>query len=620
MKQNRIAPTLVLWLFPLVAVALLVAVVVGVLEVGRHFWSGSASGLMFRWIAVPLAVAIVAGAVASLRFRPEPAESVELSPVEHPELWRHVTELAANAQTESPARIVVVPDVNASVSEAAGQRELEIGLPLLATFTIGQLRSVLAHELGHFAGGDTAVAARNLRRLAFLEFARERAGWLWRWFFALYAQVYALAAAPSSRAAELRADDLSVLASGPAVAAESFRAALRADAAWNHVFEEYVPLFEMAERRASLGEALRRIIEANRAAIDEQMDAFIAEQRPAATDTHPPLRERIARITQMQEPPGQVPLAADRPATDLLTGGASWLDAAEGELLAHDRPLASWDEVVDRGVRGGVDSVADQLSSAMQQDGLGDGSLLNLLLLMDDPSDGGFLARIAGTDDEARENLRLGVSNAVSSALLGADAARVEFSWNREPVLIAPGGAELPVWDRVSAALESGDGASLRSWLLECGVDVANVPVASGRGVERWLAAASHLMGPWKGRCDVHFWSTGILALPLDKKVVREDGQRVGWEGQDERLYTAAAAGVEAGRAAPGAEWWDADRITGGDMHGTIKRRIRLELADGNTAEMRSTLETAEVDSLPDVYAAVGYLVTPRPSPSTGTH
>lgn len=230
-----------LWLFPVVAVALLVGVVLGIVAVGAQLFDGIATRVLIQWVALPLAAAIAFGAWAALRHKPEPAEGIEVTPAEHPALWAEVNRLAANAQTEPPARIVIVPEVNAGVAEVGGRRELEIGLPLLATSTTGQLRSVLAHELGHFAGGDTADAARDLRRLAFLEHVRARAGVLWRWFFTAYARLYALAAGPSSRAAELRADDLSVLAAGPRVAAESFRALLRADLAWEHTFDNYVP-------------------------------------------------------------------------------------------------------------------------------------------------------------------------------------------------------------------------------------------------------------------------------------------------------------------------------------------------------------------------------------------
>ena len=614
MKPNRLAPTLVLWLFPVVAVALLVGLVLAIVALGAQFFDGIATQALVRIIALPLALAVVVGGWAAFRHKPEPAEGIELSPTEHPALWAEVTRLAANAQTEAPARIVVTPEANAGVSEVAGRRELVIGLPLLATFSTGELRSVLAHELGHFAGGDTADAARNLRRLAFLTEVRERSGVPWRWLFGAYAWLYALAAGPSSRAAELRADDLSVQAAGPEVAAEAFRALLRADAAWTLVFENYVPLFELAGRRAPLGEGLRRVIAANRADIDVRVEEFVAEERPALTDSHPPLRERIARF----EAPALVGASsvaaadADRPATDLLGGGAAWLDAAEGQLLANDRPVATWDEVISAGVRGAADAGADELGATLRALELGDGGLDSVLRLIEDRVDGGIVERVGGDGPDARQQTIDTVWNPVVSALLAAGAARVEPSWTGPAEIVALDGSALDLDERIGAAIDARDTAALRAWLTELGVDVANARAASG-GVQRWLAAASQMTGPWEGRRDVHLWSTGIVALPpLDKVTVKEAKEQISEKYQHPRLYQTAAEGLDAATSQPGSLWWDATRLVGGDVGGLAKVKLSFNLDDGTTLQLVGTLETAIVDSPDDLGRAMLYLTAPK--------
>ena len=108
--------------------------------------------------------------------------------------------------------------------------------------------------------------------------------------------------------------------------------------------------------------------------MDAAVERIIAEEKPDASDTHPPVRERIARF----EAAGRAAVDrtdANRPATDLLAGGSPWLDAAEGELLVQDRPLATWDEVITAGVRRGVESEADELGASMRAMKLGDGGL-----------------------------------------------------------------------------------------------------------------------------------------------------------------------------------------------------------------------------------------------------
>lgn len=618
MKLHRAVPSLVLWLFPMIVAAVLTGVVLGIVDVGAHLWDGDATWGLVRWVAVPLAVALVLSVVAAIRYTAEPAEGIELTATEHPALWAELDQLAANAQTSPPARIVVVAEVNASVAEVAGHRELEIGLPLLATFTVGQLRSVLAHELGHFAGGDTANAARDLRRLVLLQEAQGRAGLLWRWFFVAYAWVYAVAVGPSARAAERRADDLSILAAGPQAAAEALQALLRAELAWEITFENYVPLFEMAGHRAPLGEAVRRVMSSNRAALEESTKEIIAAQRATITDSHPPLRERIARFEAAAAAgagvgAGIVGTDADRPATDLLDSGASWLDVAEGELLTRDRPLSSWDEVITAGVRGGALARADDMGASIRALKLGDGGLDNLLTLVADPAEGGFVKRFGGDAPDARQDAIEALRSPVVVALLAAGAARIQPSWSGTSEVVAHDGSPLRLDERIGVAIDERNAAGLRDWLTGCGVDVAEARVPSGGGIERWLAAASHMTGPWEGRRDVHLWSTGILALPkLDKATVRANKEEYSDEHQHPRLYQAAEEGVEAGKLLPGSLWWDAATISGGDVTGLAKIKLRFDLADAEPLRLVSTLETATVESPEGLGAAVQYLTAPK--------
>jgi Zn-dependent protease with chaperone function len=62
-----------------------------------------------------------------------------------------------------PAHVYLVSDVNAFVTQRGGimgigsRRVMGIGLPLLRTLQVDELRAVLAHEMGHFYGGDTKL-------------------------------------------------------------------------------------------------------------------------------------------------------------------------------------------------------------------------------------------------------------------------------------------------------------------------------------------------------------------------------------------------------------------------------------------------------------------------------
>ncbi len=49
-------------------------------------------------------------------------------------------------------------DVNALVSDYGRRRVMVLGLPLIQVLTVSELEAVIAHEFGHYAGGDTRQA------------------------------------------------------------------------------------------------------------------------------------------------------------------------------------------------------------------------------------------------------------------------------------------------------------------------------------------------------------------------------------------------------------------------------------------------------------------------------
>ena len=67
-----------------------------------------------------------------------------------------------------------------------------------------------------------------------------------------------------------------------------------------------------------------------------------------------------------------------------------------------------------------------------------------------------------------------------------------------------------------------------------------------------------------------------------------------------------------AGRSLREALWWDASRITGGDVNGRLKLAVRFDLDDAEPLHLTGTLETATIDSPDDVAAAMLYLMAPK--------
>jgi Zn-dependent protease with chaperone function len=91
------------------------------------------------------------------------APGPKLEPSEHPKFFELLEEVAAKTKQEMPAEVYLCPEVNAWVTQRGGfmgigsRRVMGVGLPLLQAFTVSEFSAVLAHEFGHYYGGDTKM-------------------------------------------------------------------------------------------------------------------------------------------------------------------------------------------------------------------------------------------------------------------------------------------------------------------------------------------------------------------------------------------------------------------------------------------------------------------------------
>lgn len=122
------------------------------------------AGGKLGYVTIAVAGAIVVALWQVIRAKPELPSGLPVSPQQAPELWSSVNELARELKTRAPDQILLVPDVNAAVTEETkllgllgGRRTMLLGVPLLQGLTVAQLRSVLAHELGHYSGSHTRL-------------------------------------------------------------------------------------------------------------------------------------------------------------------------------------------------------------------------------------------------------------------------------------------------------------------------------------------------------------------------------------------------------------------------------------------------------------------------------
>jgi len=90
---------------------------------------------------------------------------LEVTPQEQPQLFAFLSQLADSAGAPRPHRVFLSPQVNAAVFYDLSilnllfpsRKNLEIGLGLVNSLSVGELRAVLAHEFGHFTQRSMAV-------------------------------------------------------------------------------------------------------------------------------------------------------------------------------------------------------------------------------------------------------------------------------------------------------------------------------------------------------------------------------------------------------------------------------------------------------------------------------
>lgn len=354
------------------------ALVTGVLRLGYQ-------ELMLVVVCWVPAAVLIGGAVSA---RPPPfvAPGRALTQAEAPGLFAMVAELAAASGARPPSRIYLVRDVNAAVVEHGGflgvsaERVMLIGLPLLEMLTVAELRAVIAHELGHFLGGDTRLGGvasytvalfrsvletgeRSPFRQGTQHFAVEMglglAESLTRAVVGQYAKVFFFLTGALSRQQEVAADAWSVRLAGADAAASALRKS-----------DELGPLFSaylrgdvaFAVRSGALPTDLFAGFDAFRARFPET-DAgarFVASLRAQPADpydSHPPLEARLRALAGFSGETGGAGAAAESgvdgaPATSVLADLAACRAWLGDEVLAAVNPPRParpmpWSDVAD---------------------------------------------------------------------------------------------------------------------------------------------------------------------------------------------------------------------------------------------------------------------------------
>jgi hypothetical protein len=181
-----------------------------------------------------------------------------------------------------------------------------LGLPLLAILDLSQLRAVLAHEFGHYYGGDTRLGpwlyrtrmtiGRTIKGLA------ERGHNVLQVPFRKYGELFLRITQKVSRLQELKADELAARHAGAPALADSLRTIHSGGAAFDLYWgnevapvldEGYVPPilegYTTFMKRAQI-----------QAFLSQHMDESMKESEGDLYDSHPPLRQRLDALANVK--------------------------------------------------------------------------------------------------------------------------------------------------------------------------------------------------------------------------------------------------------------------------------------------------------------------------------
>ncbi|MFD2767384.1 M48 family metallopeptidase [Micromonospora eburnea] len=456
------------------------------------------NGLLTGKVLLPLLVALGAVAVGlwkAIRTKNEPLPGPVLGEREAPQLWATVRELATAVGTRAPDEIRLLPDVNAAVSEQTrllgllgGRRTLYVGLPLLLGLRVDQLRSVLAHELGHYSGRHTRLGGVAYRGRLAIEETIERIsprnpiGWV----FKGYAMLYLMVDNAASRRQELEADRASVRLAGHEAATSALRTLPALDAAWAFYMRQYVEAgWSAGLAPDDLFGGFAQLLDARRDEIDELRE-HAPERKTSRWDTHPPVGVRVAA---MADSPAAEVRPDDRPAWIVLADVAGAGRQLQSMVVEHgSRRILPWPEFVAEWMAASTQQRADRVYRAA---GRFTGTAMPGLPTVLDLVRAGRLGEFAeqffsgATRQEAAVAFAGPMEALLDNAAIRSGRAHWQLSWSGPARLVGPDGEP---WDlaeiaKLAVSPETLDVALAR--LAERGIDAAQATVVQARASAR---------------------------------------------------------------------------------------------------------------------------------------
>jgi heat shock protein HtpX len=302
-------------------------------------WIAYIDAVGTRHPAVRLIASCVAGAalwaIMPRRDRFEPP-GPRVTPQEQPDLFGLIHDVSMATSQAMPVEVYLLNDVNAFVAQRGGfmgigaRRIMGIGLPLMQALTIDELKGVLAHEFGHYHGGDVALGPWVHRtRIAIGRTLSQLSQSVLRFIFVGHARLFLRVTHAVSRRQEFIADEVAAGVVGWHTMASGLRKVNGAAFAYHsYWYSELVPVMQ-AGFRPPVAAGFGRYT--SRPEMSRLMDTLVQHQEQEGTtdpyDTHPSLRDRVAALE----------LLPSRPPADARTASSLLRDVDECERLLLNR-------------------------------------------------------------------------------------------------------------------------------------------------------------------------------------------------------------------------------------------------------------------------------------------
>ena len=288
-------------------------------------------------MSIKLAWGCVAGGgtlLYSLRPRRDNFEPPGPRITEHdqPALFAAIKEVSSAAGQPLPNDVFIVGDMNAWVADRGGtmgfggERVMTLGLGLMQMLTVGELKAVIAHELGHFSGGDTKLGRIVYRtRAGLARTLQETQGRLVELPFRAYGALVMRTSMAVSRSQEFAADAFAARLTDARLLASGLEKVQRTGMVFPFYRQIAVNEVLSAGFRPPLAAGFQRFL-------DHPIALAVAKIQsgaPSPYDSHPPTSQRLAALTAI--PANTRPLES-APAISLLQN----VSAVEAAVLASE--------------------------------------------------------------------------------------------------------------------------------------------------------------------------------------------------------------------------------------------------------------------------------------------